>query len=211
MSTVHFRGCTTPDSCWCEVKRALYVCCIAAGIFTFEIAGGLVTGSLALIADAWHVFADNVALMVLLGATLLVRSGVSQKLVYGVGYTVSVGLLAFAVGTITIEGLGRLNNPPHIEQLFLLVAIATLGGIGNVFQFLLLRPLHHEHAHGMHTSIVLHILSDLGQSVAVVLGGIGIWLTGFMVIDPILSLGIAVWISYQILKLLVKQHLKQLK
>ena len=83
-----------------------------------------------------------------------------------------------------------------------MTSIAVLGTIGNYTQHRILESVDEEHV--THESMHFHILSDLLQSVGVVFGGILIWVTGWVLVDPIISIIIALLMALWTWKLLSK-------
>jgi cobalt-zinc-cadmium efflux system protein len=192
---------TDPPEDWSEVKRLLTVLAITTAILALEIAGGLYSGSLALLADAGHVFGDSVAILATLAAAVLVHYGLKKEEVRRAAFFINIALLVFVVYWITRDALERIREPQEIESISM-IGVAIVGGFGNYWQHRILKESPEEHKHEAHRALNLHILSDLFQSVGVVVGGILIALTGWSIIDPVLSLLIALWITYQIFKLL---------
>lgn len=205
MKNGHFDGCVAPNDCWCEIKRYSLVFILAAIIFAAEIVGGIVSGSLALLADAGHVFTDAVAILVSIIAAHFVRTKRwHEHSVRAVGGIINALLLLGIAVWIGIEGIERIDHPRDIAS-GTMILIATLGTLGNWAQYYVLGTLEEEHV--THKAMRLHILSDLLQSVAVVLGGIAIYLTDKHIIDPVLSVGIALWMAWRAWDLII--HIKK--
>lgn len=166
-------------------------------IFTFaiiEAVGSWYTGSLALLSDAGHMFTDVAALGLAWLAGVLSKKPNVARHQSGVSYvelTVSIinaitmlGVIAFVV----IEAIARFKTP-HIVQGAGLTIIATLGLIVNL---IVAKQLHHQAVHHAETlnnrAAFLHVIGDLLGSIAAVAAGVVIYFTGWMLIDPILSL-----------------------
>ncbi len=195
MNNGHFDGCSTPDSCWCEIKRYSLVFILAAIIFVAEVTGGIISGSLALLADAGHVFTDAAAVLVSIVTAHYVRTKVwPEWKIRKIGGIINALLLFGVAVWIGIEGIERIDHPREIASKTM-IAIAILGTFGNWAQYKVLGTLEEEHV--THKAMRLHIISDLLQSVVVVLGGITIYFTGKHIIDPVLSVGIAVWMAWR--------------
>ncbi|MBI4120633.1 MAG: cation transporter [Parcubacteria group bacterium] len=192
----HYADCSGPARCWCEVRRLSLVLALTVAILVLEILGGWYSGSLSLLADAGHVFGDGTAIMVAIIAATLVRFRAKTERVIEAAFRINIGLLFLLAGCIAFEALLRLGNPEAIVSP-VMVIVAFLGGVGNFFQHRILERAADEHKHKGHRALSLHVLSDLWQSAAVVLGGIALWAGGPVIIDPLLSLGIAAWIVYQ--------------
>jgi cobalt-zinc-cadmium efflux system protein len=158
-----------------------------------EIVGGILSGSLALLSDAAHVFMDVFALGLTLGATLLARLGPNDRRTYGwhraeVFAALINSLSLFVIILIIVrEAYFRIQAPTEVHSVGLLI-VATAGLLVNLTVALSLR----RHAHGDINirGAFLHVLGDAGASVAVIVAGVVIALTGWNIIDPILSVGI---------------------
>jgi len=174
---------------------------IAGGLtlaFMFvEVAGGLFTGSLALIADAGHMLTDTVSLGLSWYAFHLASRPATRQLTYGfdrvktlVAYTNGLGIFVIA-GWIVYEAVERLIAPPQVlGGMMLVVAIAGLAV--NIAGFLILRGGDHQSLNMR--GAILHVLGDLLGSAAAIVAAIVIVATGWMPIDPILSVFVAVLI-----------------
>ncbi|MDP1596404.1 MAG: cation diffusion facilitator family transporter [Methylotenera sp.] len=170
-------------------------------IFVFAIVealGGWWTGSLALISDAGHMFSDVVALGLAWMASVIAKKPNVARHKSGVSYAelaVSIinaltmlALIAFVI----VEAIARFKQPHQVQGLALTV-IATLGLIVNL---IVAKQLHHQALHHgkslNNRAAFLHVIGDLLGSLAAVAAGIVIYFTGWMPIDPILSLLISV-------------------
>jgi cobalt-zinc-cadmium efflux system protein len=166
-------------------------------IFTFaivEAVGSWYTGSLALLSDAGHMFTDVTALGLAWLAGILSKKPKVARHQSGVSYVelaVSIfnaitmlGVIAYVV----FEAIARFKTP-HIVQGAGLTIIATLGLIVNL---IVAKQLHHQAVHHAETlnnrAAFLHVIGDLLGSIAAVAAGVVIYFTGWMLIDPILSL-----------------------
>jgi len=197
----HFNECTTPKDCWCEIKRYWLIFGIAIVILIGEIWGGIISGSLALLADAGHVFTDSAAILVSVIIAFLVKKGSDENKTRNIGGVINALLLGFISIWVFIEALERIGNPRDITS-WIMISIAIIGTIGNYIQHRVIEVSDEKHI--THEAMSLHILSDLAQSGVVVTGGIVIALTGWSIIDPILSFGISLLMGYWSLSLLQK-------
>ena len=169
-----------------------------------EAVGGWLTGSLALLGDAGHMVSDAAALaLAWLGSWIalkpaskqhsfgLMRAEVIVALVNGL-------LMLFVITFIVLEAIERLQTPrPVLGGQVMLIAL--LGLIVNVIVALKL----HGHQDSMNNrAALLHVLGDLLGSVAALAAGAVIYFTGWMPIDPILSLFISALILISTVKLL---------
>lgn len=166
-----------------------------------EIVGGILSDSLALLADAGHVLTDIGALLVSIIVAYLVKTGGNEHRIRTLGGIVNALLLAGVAVWIFVEALDRLQNPRDVIS-WIMISVAILGTIGNYVQHRVLEIAEENHV--THEAMSLHILSDLVQSIVVVFGGIVIAVTGWHLVDPILSFGIAVLMGYWSMRLLWK-------
>lgn len=204
MKNGHFDSCITPNDCWCEIKRYWLVFLLAAIIFVTEVMGSIISGSLALLSDAGHVFTDAIAILVSIVTAYLVKTKkFSEGSLRAIGGYINALLLFGIAIWVGIEGVDRINHPHEITSITM-IAIALVGTLGNWVQYKALGTLDEEHV--THKAMNLHILSDLLQSVLVVLGGVAIYFTGKDIVDPVLSVGIAVWMTWRAWDLTV--HIK---
>lgn len=201
MKNGHFDSCGTPYDCWCEVKRFGVIFGIAIMILIGEVVGGIISLSLALLADAGHVFTDTGAILVAIIVSYRVKCGANEARTRKVGGYINALLLGGITIWIAVEARERFQHPQEVVS-WVMVSIAVLGTIGNYAQHRIIESADEDHV--THESMRLHILSDLMQSFGVVFGGILIWVTGWVLIDPIISMAIALWMGKWTLELLWK-------
>ena len=153
-----------------------------------ELAGGLISGSLALLADAGHMASDVAALAIASVASYIARKPAHKGMTYGYGRARIIaaqvnGLaLCFLAGWILWEAFDRLLSPPEVDGSIMLI-IAFIGLIVNL---IVLRWLHG--GDDLNTKAAYwHVLGDALGSVAALIGGAVILATGWMLIDPLLS------------------------
>jgi cobalt-zinc-cadmium efflux system protein len=159
-----------------------------------EVAGGIVAGSLALIADAGHMLTDTAALALAWAAFRVGHWPRDGRRTYGyhrfqvlAAFVNGLTLIAI-VGWIAIEAARRLFAP--IEVLGgLMLAVASLGLLVNLAAFELLRRGDPQNLNVR--GAALHVLGDLLGSVAALVGALVILWTGWTPIDPLLSLLVA--------------------
>ncbi|MBD3786123.1 MAG: cation transporter [Sphingomonadales bacterium] len=171
-------------------------------LLTFaQVAGGLVAGSVALIADGVHNFSDAAALVLAFGARRLARRAASASMSFGWSRAEVVAALVNYVALILIalwlmvEAAGRLADPPAVQGgiviwLALLALVIDLGTAGLTWR-LSRESLNIRAA-------FLHNLADAGASVAVIAGGVAIALWDLRVIDPVLTIGISIFILWHV-------------
>jgi len=162
-----------------------------------ELIGGLMANSLALLADAGHMVSDVAALGLAVLARRIAGRPAHRQMTYGYGRAKVLAaqanglMLWFLSGWIAWEATGRLASPPVVQG-GMVVGIAALGLIINL---IIMRWLHD--GHDINTRAAYwHVLGDaLGSVAAIVAGGV-ILLTGWMPIDPILSFFVAVILAW---------------
>src|SRR6266516_194031 len=171
---------------------------LTLAILVIELAGGLLSHSLALLSDAGHVLTDVFALGLAWFAIEQAKRPADQRRSYGYQ---RVGILAALLNALTlmvivlaiaVEAVRRLMAPVPVEAGVVIIT-ALLGISVNAFVILLLRgggPSLNLRA------ALLHVTGDGAVSVRVVVAGVVIVLTGWLYIDPILSLAIAALIAY---------------
>lgn len=170
-----------------------------------EITGGLLSGSLALLADAAHMATDAAALGLALHAAL--RAEAPANVVHSYGYRRHQTLAAFINGFtllllaawIVIEALQRLLFPQPIDAGFML-GVGVLGLIANVAVFVI---LHHGDPNVNVRAASAHVLGDLLGSLGAITAALVIYFTGWLAADPLLSILIAaliVRVAYSLLR-----------
>lgn len=165
-----------------------------------ETSAGLWAGSVALLADAGHNLSDVLGLAVAWAGAALARTPPSKRFTYGLkGSTILAALanavlLLVALGAIALEAVQRLADPAPVPGLAV-SAVAAVGILINgITAWLFARGRKGDvNIRGAY----LHMLADAAVSAGVVLAGLGIWLTGFGRIDPVVSLLIAALIFWQ--------------
>ena len=180
-----------------DKKRVLIAACLTGGFMVAEAVGGVLTGSLALLADAGHMLADSVALGLAWYAFHLADRPATRRLTYGFGRVKTLvaytnGITVFIVALwIIYEAWHRfLEPPPILGGPMLVIAIAGLAI--NIAGFVVLSG-------GDRSSLnmrgaILHVLGDLLGSAAAIAAAIVILATGWTPIDPILSVLVALLI-----------------
>ncbi len=169
-----------------------------------ESLGGYWSGSLALLGDAGHMFSDAVALGLAALAAWIAKRPPSARLSYGfvraeVVTALLNGLIMLLVVTgIAIEAVERLSRPQPVAG-GMVIAVAAAGLVANVVvAFVLSRGEQSINSR----AALLHVMGDLLGSIAALIAGAVIYATGWMPIDPILSLLVAGLILFSTLNLL---------
>ncbi|MGC9164657.1 MAG: cation diffusion facilitator family transporter [Thermoprotei archaeon] len=175
--------------------KLLFVLSIAMALFVFEVVGGIISNSLALISDAGHVLTDIFALALSFLAIRISYKLPTNKMTYGfhrIRILVAFinGLLLFLISLyIFYEAYMRLFNPPKVLSILLLV-FAIIGFLVNLYMTLILKQTTDLNV----KSAYYHVVTDTLQSVAVIAGGMIIIITKMYIIDTIISIIIGIFI-----------------
>lgn len=173
------------------------VLALTGAFLLVEVAGGLVTGSLALLSDAAHMFTDTAALAIALAAARIAERLADSRRTFGyqrfeiLAATVNAVLLFVVALYILHEGYRRFIDPPQIQSLGVL-AIAALGlGVNLVA----MRILSAGQAHSVNVrGAYLEVWSDALASLGVLVGALILWATGWTWIDTAVAVGIGLWV-----------------
>lgn len=184
--------------------RLLAALAVISIFMVIEVIGGIISGSLALLADATHMLTDAAALALAVSAQFLAARPADNRLHFGyrraqvLAAFVNGILLVFLLCWIVYEAANRFMQPIEVQSgLMLWVAVAGFGA--NVIAFFILhRP--NERNVNMRGAL-LHVISDLLGSVAAIIAAIVIMATGWMTIDPLLSIGVALLIGVSAFRL----------
>jgi cobalt-zinc-cadmium efflux system protein len=179
---------------------------INATFLVVEFIGGLLTNSLALLADAGHMLTDVAALGIALIAHHIAQWSSTKRRTYGYGRVKVLAALLnglslwLIVGVIAWEAIHRLADPPDIKSLEMLL-IATAGLIANLASAWMLKA--HQKDDINIRGAFLHLMADSLGSLAVIIAGLLMLWGGWFIIDPILSVAISLlilWSSISIVK-----------
>ncbi len=172
-----------------SIKRLGWSLVVTLIIFIAEVFGGILSHSLALLSDAGHVLTDAFALGLSLIALLIMRRPSDYKATYGYQ---RIGLLAALINGISlvviaififIEAYKRFHAPPEINSSVML-SIAAIGLLGNLVMAWILGHKHHDLNM---KSAWLHVLGDTVSSAGVIIAGLIIRFTGWVLADTIAS------------------------
>ena len=187
--------------------NGVYVAAITLNLLyvVTEAAVGLWADSLGLLSDAGHNLSDVFSLMLAMIAFRLSSSKSTRKFTYGFRKSsvlislLNAIILLGAVGAIILESVRKFSSPAEING----AAVSWTAGIGIIVNGFTAWLLMKQQKHDINTrGAFLHMAADTLVSVGVVISGIAISLTGFSVIDPIVSLAIAAIILVSTWKLL---------
>ena len=177
------------------LKIALALTC---AVLVIELVGGLMSHSLALLSDAGHVLTDVFALGLAWFAVAQSNRPADSRRSYGYH---RVSILAALVNSVTLiviviaiayEAIRRLAHPEPVQGGIVIATALVALAINLVVAF----GLRGEARSLNVRAALMHVIGDLGASVGVVVAGIVILLSGWLYIDPLLSLGIAVLIAF---------------
>jgi cobalt-zinc-cadmium efflux system protein len=178
-------------------KRVFRAMLLTGGFMLAEVIGGVIAGSLALLADAGHMLTDTAALALAWAAFRVGHWPHDARRTYGyhrfqvlAAFVNGLALIAIA-GWIVIEAARRLLAPVEVLGGLMLV-IALLGLLVNLVAFALLRRGDRENLNLQ--GAMLHVIGDLLGSVAAIVAALVIVWTGWTPIDPLLSLFVALLI-----------------
>jgi cobalt-zinc-cadmium efflux system protein len=180
---------------------AFVVTLLFAGV---EAVAGYLSHSLALMGDAGHMATDSAALLLAGLAGLMAGRPASQRHSYGYGRVEVMAalintLLMFAIVVgIVLEAAARLRHPPEVQA----PLVIGVGAAGLAINYLIYRVLERGHANLNMRASLLHVLGDMLGSGAALAAGLVIQFTGWLPIDPLLSLFIALLILVSSLRLL---------
>jgi cobalt-zinc-cadmium efflux system protein len=175
-------------------RRLLVAAILTSGMMIAEAAGGLIAGSLALLADAGHMLTDFASLTLAWFGFRLARRSADWRRTYGFDrFQVLIafvnGLALFVIAAwILYEAYERLLSPQPVAG-GIMVIVAILGLLVNIAAFALLRGADRDNLNVRGAAI--HVLGDLLGSVAALVAGAVILFTGWTPIDPLLSVLVA--------------------
>ena len=178
-------------------KRVLIALFLTGAFMIVEVIGGILSGSLALLADAGHMLTDTMALALAALAFRVSARPADSKRSYGyqrfqilAAFVNGLSLLVI-VGWILFEAARRIVSPPEVMGPMML-AVASAGLLVNIFAFIVLHGGDKENMNIQ--GAALHVASDLLGSIAAIVAAIVIIYTAWMPIDPILSILVALLI-----------------
>ncbi|MGI8993588.1 MAG: cation diffusion facilitator family transporter [Nocardioidaceae bacterium] len=171
-------------------KRLVAVLSITLTVMVAEVIGGLVAGSLALLADAGHMLTDAAAVGLALLATAFASRPATPERTFGyqrseILAAVVNALALFGVAAyVLVEAVKRFLSPPDVSS-GLMLAVAVLGLIANIASLLVLQRGQSESLNLR--GAYLEVQGDLLGSAAVIAAAVVIWATGFTRADAIAS------------------------
>ncbi len=179
-------------------KNLLFALAILGITFIAELVGGLLSGSLALVSDSFHVLSDILSLgLTYIALNVAVNKEPSKRFPFGfhrleVFATIFNGVsLVFIAGFIIHEAFDRFTNPSEIN-ISLALSVAVVGLIVNLS---CMRILSHKHEHKKDMNIrsaFFHVMGDTLASIGVIIGLSAIYFLKMPVIDPIIAILISI-------------------
>jgi cobalt-zinc-cadmium efflux system protein len=180
-----------------NMRRVIIALVLTGTFMVVEVIGGILSGSLALLADAGHMLSDTIALGLAAVAFSVSKRPGDKKLTYGyqrfqilAAFVNGLTLLAI-VGWILFEAVQRFITPSDVMGETMLV-VASAGLVVNIIAFAVLHSGDKENLNIR--GAALHVAGDLLGSVAAIIAAIVIIYSGWMAIDPILSIAVAMLI-----------------
>ena len=178
--------------------RRVTIALVLTGTFMIvEVVGGILASSLALLADAGHMLTDTMALALAAAAFHVSKRPADGRLTYGyqrfqilAAFVNGLSLL-LVVGWILYEAVSRFLSPKEVMGQTMLI-VASLGLLVNIIAFVVLHGGDRENLNIR--GAALHVAGDLLGSVAAIVAAIVIIYTGWMAIDPLLSIAVAMLI-----------------
>ena len=163
-----------------------------------ELVYGLAINSMALIADAGHNFSDVLGLILAGGAAYLAKTAATEKRTYGLRKSTILAaffnaiLLMIAVGAITIEAVRKLIYPEPVQGQTMMI-VAGIGFVINGITALLFMKGREKDINIK--GAFIHMAADAGVSLGVVVAGFIILSTGWLWVDPAVSIVIVIVIT----------------
>ncbi len=181
-----------------NMTRVLFALVLTGTFMLVEVAGGILSGSLALLADAGHMLTDTMALALAAIAFRVSKRPADARLSYGyrrfqilAAFVNGLSLLLI-VGWIIVEAVERFFVPETVAGPAMLL-VATAGLVVNIVAFVVLHGGDQDNLNIR--GAALHVAGDLLGSVAAIIAALVIIYTGWMTIDPLLSVAVAVLIA----------------
>jgi cobalt-zinc-cadmium efflux system protein len=166
-------------------------------ITVVEVAGGILSGSLALLSDALHNLSDTFATFIAYMATIIGKREANQRKTFGYKRVEILAALLNAVILIVTsvfllkEAWERWNDPQAINSMIMLV-VAMVGLLANVYAVIILKKDAHKSINVK--AAYVHLIGDSLSSVVVIIGGVLIQIYKVYWIDPLITVLISIYI-----------------
>lgn len=181
------------------IPKLWFTLILNLGITIAQLIGGIISNSMALISDAVHNLSDTGSLGISLVARTYAKKDASKGMTFGYRRADIIGafinlIILVAVSLFLIkEGIERFINPEEIDGT-IMFWVALVGLAGNVLSVLI---LHADSKESLNIkSATIHLFWDAMASLAVIIGGVLISLYEVFIVDPILTIAIALYIMY---------------
>ncbi len=191
-----------PDKKVPGVRKKLKVAFLLNFSFTIiEFIGGVYTNSIAIISDAVHDLGDTIAIGSALWLEKVSERGRDEKYSYGykrystLGAFITSAILLAGSIIIIYEAIPRILNPQPVMA----VGMMAMAVLGIIFNGIAVLRLQGGDQSLNNKAVMLHLIEDVLGWIAVLVGSIVIKFTGWYWIDPILSLGVAAFILYNVI------------
>lgn len=194
MSAGHPHGTTAAGR---HRGRMLVVLALTLAVVAVQVVGGLASRSLALLADAGHMLTDATGISIALVASVLAARPATPERTFGLqraevlAALANAGLLTAVAVWVLVSAVRRWDDPPEVAT-GLMLTLAVVGALANVVGLLLLRSGARESVNVR--GAYLEVLGDLLGSLAVVVAGVVIAVTGWYRADVVASALIALMI-----------------
>ncbi|KAF5074353.1 Cadmium, cobalt and zinc/H(+)-K(+) antiporter [anaerobic digester metagenome] len=177
-----------------SVRMLTYALVITAAFALVEVIGGVLSGSLALLSDAGHMFTDVLALGLSLGASLVASRQATERHTFGflraeilVALVNGIALVGISL-LVVHEALGRLSDPTPVDADLMLI-VAVVGMAANLLGMTLLHRGSKENLNVR--GAFLHMMGDLLSSFGVIAAALLIRFLGWQEADALIGLAIA--------------------
>lgn len=183
-------------------ERGIFIAFILNLFFSlFEVVGGIITGSVAIVSDAVHDFGDAAAIGISFFLEKKSKKQPDETHTYGylrysvLGSFVVTLILILGSAAVTVNAVKRILNPTEINYNGMIV-FAVIGATINIIA----ARLTHSGASLNSKAVSLHLLEDVLGWVVVLIGAVVMRFTDFPLIDPVMSIGVAVFILVNAVK-----------
>ena len=183
-------------------QRFLIVTLLNVLITVVEIIGGVVSGSLALLSDAFHNLGDSISIVLGYFAQVISGRPENRRRTYGYRRAEILSAMANSIFLIVVsialivEAVKRFSHPEHINGRIMLI-VAIIGLLANLVSAQLLHSGSHDSLNVKAT--YLHVLSDALSSIAVIFGGVILMFFNITWLDPTLTILVALYIAKEAL------------
>jgi cobalt-zinc-cadmium efflux system protein len=180
-----------------SARRIGIALCLNLSVLGAELIGAWAFGSLALLSDAAHMFTDAAALAIALAALAIAKRPADEQRTFGyrrfeiLAAAFNAVLLFIVAGFVLIEGIRRFFDPVPVASIGMM-GVAALGLVANVIAMAVLSGGRGESM--TVRGAYLEVWADALGSLAVILGGLAIHFTGLQWLDPVIGMGIALWV-----------------